>query len=431
MSAIRLARGFTGRDVIVKFDGCYHGHVDALLVAAGSGVATFGLPDSAGVPRSSAGETIVLPYNDVAALEGPSPSAGRDRRGHRRARRRQHGRRPAAPGFIEALLRVNKKHGALLIFDEVMTGFRCAPPALRPRGAEPQGARPVHLGQGHRRRLPDRRLRRPRRRHGPARAAGPVYQAGTLSGNPLATAAGLATLQGCTADVYDRLDAARTPSPTASEALTAASCRTGSSGPARCSRSSSATGPSHYDDAKDQDSYAFRRFFHGCSSPGVHLPPSASSRGSSPPPTMTRRSSTCGGPTGRRPGRRDPGPTGPPALRPGFEVIAAATGQPAITSNGRGDRATRHTASGDCGLDPRGGRWSVTAAPSGCRPDRGRWGCARTLHDGPVPSRHDRERHRTRAGCGDAAGQGDGRLCGTVHGRRPYQRPVHRHDGLA
>src|SRR6478736_1344721 len=127
MSAIRLARGFTGRDVIVKFAGCYHGHVDALLASAGSGVATFALPDSAGVPRSSAGETIVLPYNDVPALE-----AAFAERGHEiaavitEAAAGNMGVVPPAPGFTEALLRVTRAHGALLVSDEVMTGFRCS-----------------------------------------------------------------------------------------------------------------------------------------------------------------------------------------------------------------------------------------------------------------------------------------------------------------
>ena len=141
MSALRLARGFTGRDVVVKFAGCYHGHVDALLASAGSGVATFALPDSAGVPRSSAGETIVLPYNDLAALE-----AAFAERGHEiaavitEAAPGNMGVVPPAPGFTEGLRRVTAAHGALLISDEVMTGFRCSPSGYHGLEEHPSGA---------------------------------------------------------------------------------------------------------------------------------------------------------------------------------------------------------------------------------------------------------------------------------------------------
>ena len=127
MSAIRLARGFTQRDVIVKFAGCYHGHVDALLASAGSGVATFALPDSAGVPRSSAGETIVLPYNDLAAVEAVFAERGQQIAAViTEAAPGNMGVVPPAAGFTEGLRRVTRDHGALLISDEVMTGFRCS-----------------------------------------------------------------------------------------------------------------------------------------------------------------------------------------------------------------------------------------------------------------------------------------------------------------
>jgi glutamate-1-semialdehyde 2,1-aminomutase len=194
MSAIRLARGYTGRDRIVKFEGCYHGHTDSLLVKAGSGLATFGTPDSAGVPASVARDTIVLPYNDTAAVRQAfekqgdqisciivEPVAG------------NMGCVPPQAGFLQTLRQVANQNGSLLIFDEVITGFRVAyggaqelygiKPDLTCLGKIIGGGLPVGAFGG--------------------RAAvmekvaplGPVYQAGTLSGNPLAMAAGLATLR--------------------------------------------------------------------------------------------------------------------------------------------------------------------------------------------------------------------------------------------
>ena len=280
MSAIRLARGFTGRDVIVKFSGCYHGHVDALLASAGSGVATFALPDSAGVPRSSAGETIVLPYNDLAALESAFAE-----RGHEiaavitEASPGNMGVVPPAPGFTEALLRVTKAHGALLVSDEVMTGFRCSAsgfyglegpyaagaPDLFTFGKVMGGGFPTAAFGG---RADVMALLAPQ---------GPVYQAGTLSGNPVAAAAGLATLRGCTPAVYERLDAAAHAIADAVTAeLTAASVphtiQWAGSMFSVFFREGAVTS---YDDAKKQDTAAFRRFFHSMLSQGVHLPPSA------------------------------------------------------------------------------------------------------------------------------------------------------------
>lgn len=194
MSAIRLARGVTGRDGIVKFEGCYHGHADSLLVKAGSGGATFGVPDSAGVPASLAQHTWTLPYNDVAALEALFEAHGESLScvivepvtGNM-------GVIPPSPAFLKAMIEVPRRHGALLIFDEVMTGFRVSrggaqglygvEPDLTCLGKVVGGGLPVGVYGG---KAEFMRAISP---------LGPVYQAGTLSGNPLATAAGLKTLE--------------------------------------------------------------------------------------------------------------------------------------------------------------------------------------------------------------------------------------------
>ena len=194
MSAIRLARGYTGRDQIVKFEGCYHGHTDSLLVKAGSGLATFGTPDSAGVPVSVAGDTIVLPYNDTAAVREAfeqqgdqiaciivEPVAG------------NMGCVAPRPGFLETLRQVADQHGSLLIFDEVISGFRVAYGGAQEvygvkaditcLGKVIGGGLPVGAFGGRADVMEK------------IAPLGPVYQAGTLSGNPLAMAAGLATIR--------------------------------------------------------------------------------------------------------------------------------------------------------------------------------------------------------------------------------------------
>ena len=280
MSALRLARGATGRSKVVKFAGCYHGHVDALLASAGSGLATFALPDSAGVPASSAHETIVLPFNDVEALEAAfALHGGEIACVITEAAAGNMGVVPPAPGFTAAMRRITRAHGALLITDEVMTGFRCSRAGWFGLEGEPEGGAPdlftfgKVMGGG----FPAAAFGGSADLMANLAPEGAVYQAGTLSGNPVASAAGLATLRGCTDAVYARIGEV---SDTLVEGVTRALAAEGV--PHVVGRAGSMFSvffrdePVHeYEDARNQNTAAFGRFFHSMLEQGVHLPPSA------------------------------------------------------------------------------------------------------------------------------------------------------------
>jgi len=273
MSALRLARAATGRDAVLKFAGCYHGHADALLAKAGSGVATLGLPDSAGVPAATAAGTLTVAYNDLAAVERVAettrlaaiivePYAG------------NMGCVPPRAGFLEGLRRVADRTGALLVFDEVITGFRVGPAGAQGRtGVWPDitclgkvigGGLPVGAYGGSRALM---RLVAP---------LGPVYQAGTLSGNPLAMAAGIATLRLLDDAAYARLE---TLGARLDRGLVAAARRAGVA--ARVQRVASLltlflTDREVWDeeDAKTSDRERFAAFHRAMLRRGVLLPPS-------------------------------------------------------------------------------------------------------------------------------------------------------------
>jgi glutamate-1-semialdehyde 2,1-aminomutase len=277
MSAIRLARGYTGRSLIVKFEGCYHGHADGLLVKAGSGALTLGAPSSSGVPAATAAETLVLNYNDTAQL---GEAFGRQ------------GDRIAAvivepvagnmnlvlpqPGFLQALRELCTRHGALLIFDEVMTGFRLGLagaqghfgilPDLTTLGKVIGGGMPVGAFGGRRDIMAN------------IAPLGTVYQAGTLSGNPVAVAAGLATLKLVQEPgFYTRLAA------TANELVGGLANRAAKHGIAFSAQAIGgmfgvyfrAQPPASYAEVMECDRDAFNRFFHACVTRGVYFAPSA------------------------------------------------------------------------------------------------------------------------------------------------------------
>jgi glutamate-1-semialdehyde 2,1-aminomutase len=273
MSALRLARAVTGRSAVLKFAGCYHGHADALLARAGSGVATFGLPDSAGVPEETARATITVAFNDLEAASDVArrtplaaivvePYAG------------NMGCVPPRDGFLEGLRRIADQTGALLVFDEVITGFRVA----RGGAQERLGVRPdlTCLGKVIGGGVPIGAYGGVRRHMQQVAPVGPVYQAGTLSGNPLATAAGLATLRLLDAGAFARLEqlGARLE-----RGLEDAVARSGT--PARVQRVGSLltlffTGREVWneDDAKTSDRERFGAFHRAMLRRGVLLPPS-------------------------------------------------------------------------------------------------------------------------------------------------------------
>jgi glutamate-1-semialdehyde 2,1-aminomutase len=278
MSAIRLARGFTGRNTIIKFEGCYHGHSDSLLVKAGSGMLTLGVPTSPGVPPELAAYTVTLSYNDADQVRAAFAQIGADVAcvivepvaGNMNCI-------PPVPGFLEALREECSKHSAVLIFDEVMTGFRVAKggaqalygirPDLTTLGKIVGGGMPVGAFGG----------RRDIMEH--IAPLGPVYQAGTLSGNPVAMAAGLATLEGLEAPGFHaRLESA---TDRLMAGLSAAAARAGI--PLATNHVCGMFGffftraarVTSYAEATACDVERFKRFFHGMLAEGVYLAPSA------------------------------------------------------------------------------------------------------------------------------------------------------------
>lgn len=275
MSAIRLARGYTGRNKIMKFEGSYHGHADSLLIKAGSGVATLGLPDSPGVPEGTANNTITVPYNDLASVELAFQRYGEEIAGVIvEPIAGNMGVVPPQPGFLEGLRRITTQYGSLLIFDEVMTGFRvdlnCAQgrfgitPDLTCLGKVIGGGLPVGAYGGKKEIMEQ------------IAPSGPIYQAGTLSGNPLAMTAGYTTLSLLTPEVYDRLEVL---SSRLEAGFTANAKEKGI--PCTINRVGSMVCPFftehpviNYDTAKSSDLDLFRRYFAAIVEQGINIAPS-------------------------------------------------------------------------------------------------------------------------------------------------------------
>ncbi len=281
MSAIRLARGFTGRDVVVKFAGCYHGHVDSLLAEAGSGLATFAVPGTPGVPAVVTADTLVLPYNDREAVRAAFAEHG-DRIACviTEAAAGNMGAVPPLPGFNRFLSETCRAHGALFISDEVMTGFRVSRSGQWGRDGAVEGWAPDLLtfgkvmGGG----FPAAAFGGRRDVMEMLSPTGPVYQAGTLSGNPVAATAGLTTLRLATDEVYATIDA------TAERLRTLVSDALAAEGVAHHVQGAGnlfsvfwgVTGQvDDYAAAQKQEGWRYRAFFHAMLDAGVHLPPSA------------------------------------------------------------------------------------------------------------------------------------------------------------
>ena len=280
MSAMRLARGFTGRDLVVKFAGCYHGHVDALLAAAGSGVATLAKPGSAGVPESSTALTLVLPYHDRSAVEAAFAAYG-DRIAalFTEAAPGNMGVVPPEPGFNRFLSEICARHGALFVSDEVMTGFRVTRQGQWGLDGAVEGWRPdlMTFGKVMGGGFPAAAFGGRADVMSHLAPEGPVYQAGTLSGNPVATTAGLATLRLATPEVYDRLTAA-------GDAIKAgATAALSAAGVPHVVQATGTMFSVFFTDspvrdfagASAQDTAAYAAFFHAMLDQGVYLPPSA------------------------------------------------------------------------------------------------------------------------------------------------------------
>lgn len=283
MTAIRLARAATNRDLLVKFVGCYHGHSDGLLVAAGSGLATFGQPSSAGVPEQIAGATIAIEYNNIEALKQvfanyPDQIAAVITE----ACPANMGVVPPDPGFNKAIAEITKANRALMICDEVLTGFRCSPAGFWAIDQQDGSWAPdiVTFGKVIGGGMPLAALGASKEIMGLLAPNGPVYQAGTLSGNPLATTAGIETLRRVDQGLSDKL------SRVADQVIASLDTHLGAAKvPYRIQRAGSlfsvffgdkpAAGPvRNFDDANSQDLEMFTVFFHACLEAGMLLPPS-------------------------------------------------------------------------------------------------------------------------------------------------------------